>query len=42
MSRNKAKALEFVDKGYDITVTGRNVLITDPMKDYAMEKLFQN
>lgn len=39
MSRNKAKAAEFANKGYDIVVTGRNVLVTDPMKDYAMEKV---
>lgn len=39
MSRNKAKAAEFVNKEYDIVVTGRHVLITDAMKDYAMEKV---
>ena len=35
----KAKALEFIDEGYNIKITGRHVEITDSMKDYAMEKL---
>lgn len=35
----KAKALEFVDAGYDIKITGRHVQVTDSMKDYAMEKV---
>lgn len=35
----KSKALEFVDLGYDIKVTGRHVQITDSMKDYVMEKI---
>lgn len=39
MSRNKAKAAEFVNEAYDISITGRNVLITDAMKDYALEKI---
>lgn len=38
MSR-KAKALEFVNEGYDIAITGRNVLVTDAMRDYAVEKI---
>lgn len=38
MSR-KAKALEFINEGYDIGITGRNVLVTDAMKNYAMEKI---
>ena len=38
MSR-KSKAAEFLQQGYDITVTGRNVQVTDSMKDYAMEKI---
>lgn len=38
MSR-KSKALEFVDVGYSINVMGRNVLVTEPMKDYAIEKV---
>ncbi len=35
----KAKALEFVDAEYNIKITGRQVEITDSMKDYAMEKI---
>lgn len=35
----KAKALEFIGEQYTINVVGRNVLITDPMKDYAIEKM---
>lgn len=38
MSR-KSKSAEFVQEGFNITVTGRNVHVSDPMKDYAMEKL---
>lgn len=38
MSR-KAKALEFVDQGYNIQITGRHVEITNAMKDYALEKV---
>lgn len=38
MSR-KTKAAEFVEEGWDVQITGRNVLVTDPMKDYAMEKI---
>lgn len=38
MSR-KSKSAEFVDEGYDIHITGRHVLVTDPMKDYAIEKI---
>lgn len=38
MSR-KTKVAEFVKEGWDIQITGRNVLVTDPMKDYAMEKI---
>lgn len=38
MSR-KSKALEFIQEGYNISVTGRNVLVTDPMKDYAIDKI---
>lgn len=37
MSR-KAKA-EFTQEGYNITVTGRHVSVTDSMKDYALEKI---
>lgn len=35
----KEKALEFVNEGYNIKITGRHVEITDPMKDYAIEKI---
>lgn len=35
----KSKALEYLEAGYDIRVTGRHVDVTEPMKDYAMEKL---
>lgn len=38
MSR-KSKAAEFVDEGYTINVTGRNVHVTEAMKNYAIEKL---
>ncbi len=38
MSR-KTKAAEFVDEEYSLTINGRNVLITDAMKNYVMEKL---
>lgn len=38
MSR-KSKAAEFADVGYNITVTGRNVQVTQAMQDYAMDKV---
>jgi len=38
MSR-KSKAEQFQDNGYNITVTGRHVLVTDAMKDFAQEKI---
>lgn len=38
MSR-KSKAAEFVDQAYNISVTGRNVMVTEAMKDYAIEKI---
>ena len=38
MSR-KSKALEFAAEAYDISVTGRNVQVTDSMKDYVIEKI---
>ncbi len=38
MSR-KTKALEFANEGYNIKITGRNVQITDSMKNYAMEQI---
>jgi len=36
---HKSKAAEFVGEGYKIHVTGRNVLVTDSMKTYAIEKV---
>lgn len=38
MSR-KSKAEQFQDNGYNIGITGRHVLVTDAMKDYALEKI---
>ncbi len=38
MSR-KSKAAAFLDEVYDVVVTGRNVEVTDAMKNYAMEKI---
>jgi putative sigma-54 modulation protein len=38
MSR-KSKALEFVQEGFNVAVTGRHVEVTDAMKDYAIEKI---
>lgn len=35
----KSKAAEFVDERYQVHVMGRNVLITDAMKNYAIEKI---
>lgn len=35
----KEKALEFANENWDIQITGRHVEVTDPMKDYAMEKI---
>lgn len=38
MSR-KSKAAEFVDEEYSLTINGRNVQVTDAMKNYVMDKL---
>lgn len=38
MSR-KSKAAEFIDEAYNISVTGRNVIITDALREYALEKI---
>lgn len=38
MSR-KSKAAEYLEEAYAVTVVGRNVLVTDSMKDYAMSKV---
>lgn len=35
----KVKSEAFVDEAYNVVVTGRHVLVTEPMKDYALEKL---
>jgi len=35
----KSKAAEFVNDVYNISVTGHNILVTDAMKDYAIEKV---
>lgn len=37
--KGKAKAAEFLGEGYQIQVTGRDVLVTEAMKSYAMEKV---
>lgn len=36
---DKAKFLEGEEQGYRITILGRHVLVTDAMKNYAIEKL---
>ncbi len=38
MSRNAKNTMEST-KAYNIHVTGRNVHVTQPMKDYAIEKI---
>lgn len=38
MSR-KTVAAKFQDEEYDVTVTGRNVMVTEAMKGYAIDKL---
>lgn len=38
MSR-KSKAAEFIDQEYSLNIIGRNVLVTDAMKQYALDKL---
>lgn len=38
MSR-KSKAAEFVDAEYGLTINGRNVQVTDGMREYLMDKL---
>lgn len=35
----KEKAAAFLEEGYNITVTGRHVMLTDAMRDYAIEKV---
>lgn len=41
MNRKAVKAAEFVGEGHNMTVTGRNVLVTEAMKQYALEKLLK-
>ena len=36
---HKTKTDVLVDEGYNVTVTGRHLSITDAMKNYAMEKV---
>lgn len=38
MSR-KSKAAEYLEEAYAVTVVGRNVLVTDSMKDHAIAKI---
>lgn len=38
MSR-KSKAAEFLDDTYNITITGRNLVVTDALRDYVFEKI---
>lgn len=37
--KGKAKAAEFADEAYKIIVTGRDVLVTEPMKAYVIDKV---
>lgn len=36
---HKSKAADFLEDVYNISVTGRNVMVTDAMKNYAIEKV---
>lgn len=36
---NKIKSEPFTAEGYNISIAGRHVLVTEAMKDYALEKL---
>lgn len=36
---HRTKAAEFLDEGYNIHVLGRHILVTESMKDYAIEKI---
>ncbi|NGX58838.1 MAG: Ribosome-associated factor Y [Chlamydiae bacterium] len=38
--KGKAKAVEFENEEYSIHVVGRNVAVTEAMKNYSMEKVF--
>lgn len=35
----KSKAAEFIDEEYSLTINGRNIQVTEAMKNYVMEKL---
>lgn len=35
----KSKAAEFIGESYNVVVTGRNVQVTESMKDYVLEKI---
>lgn len=35
----KTRVMQFADEAYNLTVIGRNVLVTDPMKEYVKEKI---
>jgi len=35
----KEKALEFANQTWDIRITGRHIDVTEPMKEYALEKI---
>jgi len=39
--KGKAKAVEFENEEYSIHVVGRNVAVTEAMKNYAIEKVFK-
>lgn len=39
MVTKKEKAAQFADRVYDVHVTGRNVAITDAMRDYVVDKV---
>ncbi len=39
MMNRKEKAAVFLEEGYDVNITGRNVEVTEAMKDYAIEKI---
>lgn len=39
MTTRKERAAQFADEGYKVHVTGRNVMVTEAMKNYALEKM---
>lgn len=36
---HKSKAAEFIEDTYNITITGRNLVVTDSLRDYVFEKI---